>query len=208
MDKILEKLFTKYFIFKVQTEWKEELKKIPEELLKKWMDDELFVKIQAECENLASDVISDIDRKWDNELWMDINDFVNEYQTDLELAEEAEAEKEEDYWDTDDEDPADDFGEDDPDQYNFPVVKDLSGEVKLMYCTDADVTCDCDHAEPHPYSAGCTCGCVYTQHYRCEPYIEKEAEDQEDQEDTRFKPPVPGYRNEPVPDEIVETGGL
>ena len=207
MDKILEKLFTKYFIFKVQTEWKEELKKIPEELLKKWMDDELFVKIQAECENLAADVISDIDRKWDNELWMDINDFVNEYQTDLELAEEAEAEKEEDYWDTDDEDPADDFGEDDPDQYNFPVVKDLSGEVKLMYCTDADVTCDCDHAEPHPYSAGCTCGCVYTQHYSCEPYIEKETET-EDQENTEFKPPVPGYGNGPVPDEIVETGGL
>jgi hypothetical protein len=179
MDKILEKLFTKYFIFKIQEDWKEELKKIPEELLKKWMDDELFVKIEAECQSLAADTISDVDRKWDNQIWMDINDFVNEYQTDQELAEEEkEKEKEEDYWDSDD---------DEPGVYTYDDDK----EVKLMYCTDADVKCDCDHADPHPYSAGCICGCVYTSHCRCEPYTEQTTE-----------------LNDDVPDEIVETGGI
>jgi hypothetical protein len=93
MDKILEKLFTKYFIFKIQEDWKNELRKIPEELLKKWMDDELFVKIKSECENLAADVVSDVDRKWDNEIWMDINDFVNESITDQEIADEAKKRK-------------------------------------------------------------------------------------------------------------------
>jgi len=181
MDKILEKLFTKYFIFKIQEDWKNELRKIPEELLKKWMDDELFVKIKSECENLAADVVSDVDRKWDNEIWMDINDFVNEYDTDQEIASEAEEQKQEqeqeDYWGTDDDDDT---------------------ELKLMYCPDADINCDCDHADPHPYTIGCNHGCVYTEHFSCEPYIEKEKE-------TELNDDIP---DGPIPDEIAETGGL
>lgn len=189
MDKILEKLFTKYFIYKVQVDWKDELKKIPEELLKKWMDDELFVKIKSECENMAADVISDIDRKWDNEIWMDINDFVNEYNTDLEIAEEAKAEKGEDYWDSEDEEDLSPFMDDKNDV-------DVSTEVKLMYCPEADVTCDCDHQDPHLCTAGCFTGCLYEDHDKCGPYIEQ------DQEEKSL------VTDDDVPDEIVETGGL
>lgn len=191
MDKILEKLFTKYFIFKIQEDWKSELRKIPEELLKKWMDDELFVKIKSECENLAADVVSDVDRKWDNEIWMDINDFVNEYDTDQEIAEEQIAEEEEqaaeEYWDTDD---------DDPRVYTYDDADDNT-EVKLMYCPDASKeTCDCDHADPHPYTTGCNHGCVYSHHLQCEPYLATNTELNDDIPDG------------PIPDEIAETGGL
>ena len=45
MEKILKKIVMKYFVHKIQEDWKDELKKIPEDRLKKWMDDELFIKM-------------------------------------------------------------------------------------------------------------------------------------------------------------------
>ena len=173
MDKILKKLFTKYYIFKVQTEWKDELKKIPEKDLKLWMDNDLFIKIKELSESLADDVIRDADLKWDNDLWMDINDFVNEQADTLE---EKNADDDE-YWNTEDDDKPTDEPE----------------EVQLMICPEADVTCDCDHSEIHPHTIGCETGCQYSQHFSCDKY------DEEDE-----IPPAP----EPVPDEIVETGGV
>ena len=138
------------------------------------MDDELFVKIKEEVANIAADIISDVDRKWDDTLWMDINDFVNEQADKLEESDDADAD---DYWDTVDDDE--------------PEVE--SKEVLLMMCPEADVNCDCDHAEIHPHTIGCETGCQYSEHNRCEKYNEEDE-----------VPPAP----EPVPDEIVETGGL
>jgi hypothetical protein len=111
---------------------------------------------------------------------------------------EKEKEKE-DYWDIDDEDDladdlADDLTDDDPGVYTYDDGDNT--ELKLMYCPDADANCDCDHADPHPNSGGCLGSCVYTQHYKCEPYIEKETELNSD---------VPEVQ---IPDEIAETGGL
>lgn len=152
MNKILEKLFTKYFVFKIQEDWKEELKKIPEQTLKKWMDEELFVKINNVSESLAADVVSDCSSKWDNEIWMDINDWVNDYNS-------GEDEDElgydvpgipEDYWDSEDE--------------KNPL------EGLMMICPEKQEPCgeNCDHAEPHQYESGCETGCGFSStHIKC-----------------------------------------
>lgn len=170
MEQILKKLFKKYFIFKITEDWKDELKKIPEELLKTWMDDELFKKIDHECECLASEVAVDADRKWDDDLWMEINDFVNNYELEQENANDTD---DDDYWDTDGE-----LGQEAQEEIN---------DLQWMECLDKDENCACDHADVHIYGDGCDTGCAYADHTHCVQYKEKE---------------------ENVPDEIQETGGL
>jgi len=161
MEKILKKMIMKYFVFKLQEDWREELKKIPEELLKKWMDDDLFVKMKEQAESLASGFIDEATTTWDNELWMDINDFVSDYNEELEKIQEDQDVPEE-YWDTEDGDAED---------------EDEGKEVVLMHCLDANPACNCDHMDIHPHSIGCDTGCVYQQHSSCVVYAEDTGEE-------------------------------
>jgi len=153
MEKILKKILMKYFVFKLQEDWKDELKKIPEDRLKKWMDEDLFIKMNQNAENLVDQFITDTGSTWDNEIWMDINDFVNDYNEELENIQE----KEEEYWDTDDDD------------YE-------SKEIVLMHCQEMDTECNCDHADIHPFGIGCNTGCQYTEHTACVRYNEERTE--------------------------------
>jgi len=184
MDAILNKLFKKYFVFKISEDWKDELKKIPEELLKDWMDNDLFKKIDEYSLELVSSVIGDAEDKWNNEIWMDINEFVNEYELQQEIAQEKlDAENDpEESWFTDDDDTDDDDTDDDDDD---------TDKDQKMYCPDVDPNCNCEHSDIHEQSSGCFCGCAYATHTACLPYKHK---------------PMEGYSK--VPDEITETGGL
>jgi len=216
MEKILKKMMMKYFVFKLQEDWREELKKIPEEHLKQWMDEDLFVKMEEQAESLASGFIDEATTTWDNELWMDINDFVSDYNEELEKIQEDQDVPEE-YWDTEDGDAEEDIsdipsndcghltiedmfsGVNNPDQ-EIPEeywdtedgdAEEENKEVALMQCLDANPACNCDHMDTHPHSIGCDTGCVYQQHSSCVVYAEDTGEEWTD-----------------IPDEIAKTGGL
>lgn len=184
MEKILKKLIMKYFVFKLQEDWREDLKKIPEERLKKWMDEELFVKMTEQVEALSQGFIDEACTTWDNEVWMDINDFVTEYNEELEKIIEDQDVPEE-YWDTEDGD-----------------AEDESKEVVLMHCIDANPECNCDHQDIHPHNIGCDTGCVYQAHNSCIVYAEEQTELSGDvPENTEF------FRSK-MSENIMATGGL
>ena len=184
----------KYFVHKIQEDWKDELKKIPEDRLKKWMDDELFIKMGEIAQNAVEQFIVDIDSSWDNEAWMDINDFVNDYAEELEKLEaEEEVEPEDEYlWAADDENEEGEEGF----YYHKSWFEEYDEneedeEVILMHCPDVLSGCNCDHAEVHPFGIGCNTGCNVSYHTVCVRHNEEQTE-----------------YNDDVPDEIAETGGL
>lgn len=148
MEQILKKLFKKYYIYKIQTDWKEALKLIPEKDLKNWMDNELFKEIDECVDFLSAEVLADVEKKYDDHIWMEINDFSTKW----EEAREAEEDKRsDDFWSADDED-------------EWP--QDPS-ESSTMCCPVADEHCDCGHELPHVYSTGCVVGCPYSEEIKC-----------------------------------------
>jgi hypothetical protein len=157
MDKILLKLFKKYFVFEIQKEWKDELKKVDETDLKKWMDDELLSKMDYVAEDLLKEVKEKMKDKWEYELYYDINNFVEDWKD----KQKEEVEEETDEWSTD------------------THIDD--GETMLI-CPDADENCsECDHQKPHLYNSECDTECDISDiRKKCEVWeLEEESLEQE-----------------------------
>jgi hypothetical protein len=156
MNKILLKLFKKYFIFKIQSEWKEELKEIDEVKLKKWMDDELLLKIDISSKEILEKLREEIKDKWEYILWYDINNFIED------CKEEKEKEKEkEDEWNTE---------------------TNIDDGKTMLICPDADENCsECDHQKPHLYNSECDTECDISDiRKKCEVWeLEEESLEQE-----------------------------
>ncbi len=185
MKEILVKLFEKYFIHKIQEDWKEELKKIPEDRLRKWMDETLIEEVKTACTEIYDDIETNMETKYSYELWMSINDYVNEEAD--ELAKEEEQEEPPDEWDVEDDDN--------------PM------EGVMMVCPEKGVGCDdtCDHSVPHTYDEiGCESGCGFTtDHIKCEvhDHSDENVRDTEDQISETQK-------GLPTPNEIIESGAV
>lgn len=161
MKDILEKIFEKYFIHMIQKDWKDELKPIPEETLKPWMDDSLIGFIKNSCSEVFTEVEEELKRKYEHEIWIEINDFINEYNEKKEEAEQAE-EPDEDEWDTGGDELEDD----------------------MMICTESTTECVdgefiCDHAEAHDHGPGCDTGCGHVPvHAACEKIEQEKVPDE------------------------------
>ena len=191
LKEILESIFEKYFIHKIQVDWKDELKKIPEEILKEWMDEELLGQVRRGSTEVFETVKDEMERKYDFGIYMEVSDFVDDYKTKLEEVENEQAEEEEDEWDVDGEDA-------------------MIGEK--MICPEATPECSegdkpCTHAEIHDYDKDCNDGCDFIpQHIQCNQVSEHHTEEEisEFQKGDHSEKQVPTR----VPDEIVETGGV
>ena len=156
MDKILLKLFKKYFIFKIQEDWKNELKEVDEEELKKWMDEELLLKMDTASEGVLEKLKEELMEKWEYELYYDISNFIEDWKEHKKQAEEKA-----DQWNTDD---------------------NLDDGKTMLICHDRDesalVCKECVHVEPHLYEESCDTLCGDSNNRKCEPY-EAEIEEQD-----------------------------
>lgn len=78
MEKILRKLFEKYLIHKTKEIYKDDLKKIDKEKVKKWMDDKFMSDIDYSVNNLITDFFEEIEREWNYNLKYEVDNFIDE----------------------------------------------------------------------------------------------------------------------------------
>jgi hypothetical protein len=134
MDKILLKLFKKYFIFKIQDDWKDELKEISEEELKKWMDEELLLHMDNASMEVLEELKEKLKDKWEYILWYEISNFVEDWKH-----KKIETKEKKDEWNTE---------------------TNINDGKTMLICPDADENCsECDHQKPHLYNSGCDTEC-------------------------------------------------
>jgi hypothetical protein len=134
MDKILLKLFKKYFIFKIQDDWKDELKEISEEELKKWMDEELLLHMDNASMEVLEELKEKLKDKWEYILWYEISNFVEDWKH-----KKIETKEKKDEWNTE---------------------ININDEKTMLICPDADENCsECDHQKPHLYNSECDTEC-------------------------------------------------